>query len=492
MIYCNFSSPADTGFTMYGLGPIVQLLRKDDHSDLNLFLPKLEDLTNRIGSGLIESGIHTPNHRWSNVQDPGWMWKLFADKKARDYADLWLKEGIDISSDGEYSERSMNYSNHSNRSLISAAYTLEKPELLEAPGKNLQMLPFWGHSDDCCVTDFSERNDAGIDVHISMSLESAYLFHAFEPSPFSAMPVQKCSRSFIQSRQDDESYLIPATADLLPWIQISPPEKMVWPEPETWPSDYVKKLGDEKIQNERVKLSRILILPYTKEMTLLGSHPTFGAPFVRIRHDKFSATLLTFNKSIVSIRYGNAKLLGIYCSLSYFGLGAIFASELKSQTDRWELKRPNLRAAFMGPLEKAPKIMDMERDKRQPQNINRFDWSVVTREVKNGLKFLFKCSGAIEETGDELPVLAQVVLQFPQLGRISGDYVNHRQLPAVRLPGYVKIPTENDLFFHKGRIVYENQGDLLIFKGGALQHSMPIMLGDSLSQNVRSLRINLI
>jgi len=108
MIYCNFSSPADTGFAMYGFGPIVELLRKDDHPDLIQFLPKLEELTNRIGSGLIEGGIHTPNHRWSNVQGLGWLWKLFGNQKAKDYAELWLKEGIDISSDGEYLERSMN------------------------------------------------------------------------------------------------------------------------------------------------------------------------------------------------------------------------------------------------------------------------------------------------------------------------------------------------------------------------------------------------
>ena len=478
MIYCNFSSPADTGFAMYGFCPIVELLRKDDHPYLDQFLPKLEGLTKRIGSGLIEGGIHTPNHRWSNVQGLGWVWKLFGNKKAKEYAELWLKEGIDISSDGEYLERSMNYSNHSNRSLMSAAYTLEKLELLDAPRKNLYLLPFLVHPDDNCVTDLSERNDAGIDVHISRFLESAYLFHAFEPSPFSAMLLQKCSETFIQSCSDDESYLTPATADLLPWIQLFPPEKLTWPEPEKWPVDYVKEFGDKKIQNERLCETKKFILPYKKDLSLLGSHPTFGASFVRIRHYKFSATLLTFNNSIVSLRYGNARLLGIYCSLSYFGLGPIFASELISHEDHWEIKRSELKAAFMGPLKNPPKHLDMERDNRQALNINRLNWSAEIREVTNGLKFFFRCSGAIEETGDELPVLAQIILQFPQEGNISGDYLTKENLPNVQLPGYVKVPTSNDLYFHKGSIVYENKGDSIIVNEGALQHRMPITILD--------------
>jgi len=389
-------------------------------------------------------------------------------------------------------ERSMNYSNHSNRSLISAAFTLQKPELLDAPRKNLQLLPFLVHPDDNCVTDLSERNDAGIDVHISRFLESVYLFHAFEPSPFSAMLLQKCSESFIHSCSDDESYLTPATADLLPWIQLFPPEKMTWPEPEKWPVDFVKGFGDQKIQNERLCETEKFMLPYKKDLALLGSHPTFGAPFVRIRHDKFSATFLTFNNSIASLRYGTARLLGIYCSLSYFGLGPILASKIIAHKNHWELKRIDLKASFMGPLKNPPKHLDMERDNRQALNINRLNWSAEIGEIKDGLKFLFKCSGAIEETDVELPILAQIVLQFPKDGKISGDYLTHNELPGVRLPGYIKDPIQNDLFFHKGKFVYENNGDFLIINGGVLQHTLPIMLGDNLSQDVRSLRINLV
>jgi hypothetical protein len=146
----------------------------------------------------------------------------------------------------------------------------------------------------------------------------------------------------------------------------------------------------------------------------------------------------------------------------------------------------------MGPLKMVPKHLDMERENRQKLNLNRLDWSVKINEIKNGLKFIFKCSGAIEETGDELPVLAQIVLQFPHEGNISGDNLTKKDIPDVELPGYVKNPTQNDLYFHKGKFIYENMGDSLIVKGGALQHTMPLMLGDNLSQDVKSLRINLV
>ncbi|NIA29528.1 MAG: hypothetical protein GWP06_06395 [Actinobacteria bacterium] len=493
MIYCNFSSPADTGFAMYGFGPTLELMRKEEHVDLSAILPKLEELTNIIGSALVNGGIHTPNHRWSNVQSLGWLWRLFGNEKARAYAEEWLAEGIDISCDGEYMERSMNYSNHSNRSLMSAAYTLEKPELLAAPEKNLHMLPFLVHQDDHCVTEISARNDAGVDVHISRFLESAYLYHAFSPGPFSAMLVQKCSESFLRSQQDDQSYITPSTADLLPWIQLFPPQSLSWPQPEPWPTDYVKRFGDEKLQTNRRQLVEKLVLPYKKDMTALASHYNHGAPFVRIRRGKLSATIQTFNDAVAALRYGKARLSGLYCCLSYFGAGPVFASELAQAKEGWVLSRPDLRAEFMGPLNRPLQMLDMQRDERPSLNRNRMNWQVVVAEITDGLSFRFRASGAVEESGDELPVLAQIVLQFPLSGKISAAHIlNKDEMPDANLPGYVKNPMENDLYLKTGSAVYEYQGDAIEISGGAMQHTMPLMLGDTLSQTVKSLRINLV
>ncbi|HDL19096.1 MAG TPA: hypothetical protein ENH29_08580 [Bacteroidetes bacterium] len=492
MIYCNFSSPADTGFAMYGFGPVLELMRREDHPGLSGFLPKLEELTNFIGSGLVDGGIHTPNHRWSNVQGLGWLWRLFGNEKARDYAEEWLAEGIDLSSDGEYMERSMNYSNHANRSLMSAAYTLEKPELLYAPERNLRMLPFLVHEDDRGVTEISARNDAGVKVHISRFLESAYLYHAFSPGPFSAMLVQKCSASFLRLQQDDQSYLTPSTADLLPWIQLFPPQSLSWPQPEPWPADYVKRFGDEKLQIERRSLVEKLVLPYKNDPSVLATHYNHGAPFVRIRHGKLSATIQTFNKAIATLRYGKAQLSGLFCSLSYFGSGPVFASELTEAGANWKLSR-DLQAEFMGPLNRPLSTLDMQRDMRQPLNRNRINWQVFVAEIMNGLSFRFHASGAIEESGDELPVLAQIVLQFPLSGEIYGeDILQKDEMPDTNLPGYVKNPSENDLYLKTGSAVYRHAGDAIKISGGAMEHTMPLMLGDMLSQPTKNLRINLI
>ena len=148
---------------------------------------------------------------------------------------------------------------------------------------------------------------------------------------------------------------------------------------------------------------------------------------------------------------------------------------------------------FRSPLNRPLQMLDMQRDERPSLNRNRMNWQVTVAEITDGLSFHFQASGAIEESGDELPVLAQIVLQFPLTGKISAAHILKKdEMPDANLPGYVKNPTENDLYLKKGSAVYEHQGDAIEISGGAMEHTMPLMLGDTLSQTVKSLRINLV
>ena len=391
-------------------------------------------------------------------------------------------------------ERSLNYSNHSDRSLLSAAYVLERPDLIAAVRKNLHLLPFMTHPDSTCVTDLSLRNDAGLDVHLDRFLESAYLLNALSPDSFSAMLVQKCSERLLNQGVDDETYITPSSADLLPWIQLFPPEKQKLAQPDEWPENYVKIFGDEKTRQMRRAVLEQMALPYDKTLQSHLSHPTHGAPFVRIRRQDFSATLMTFSDSLASLRMGEARILGIYLSLSYFGQGASFASKLETDTKTWVLKRPDLRAAYFAPLRHPISPLDMEYDQRDFMNENHLRWEVKIAELENGLRFHFSGSGAIEKSGHENEVLAQLIIQFPSEGNLSGEKLfSADALPPVHIPGYIPEADENDFYLFEGEAAYSRGKNSITLSGGSCQHYLPLMLGDHvLRKNRRSVRINLL
>lgn len=493
MVYCNFSSPPDTGFAMFCYGPVLESLRKQTAPEMQSIRSRFEALTERLGSALVGAGIHTPNHRWSHVQSLGWMWRLFQNDAAKADAEKWLAEGIDTTADGEYMERSTNYSNHSNRSLISAAYTLERPDLIEAPRKNLANLPYLVHADDNCVTDYSGRNDFGLDVHISRFLESVYLYHAMEPSRFSAMLVEKCAKEFVQSGQDDETYILPASIDLLPWIQLFPPEKLEWPQPETWPKNYIKLFRDEKTQSERIDLSKNLALPYNHNLSDSVSHPSHGAPFVRIRRDEFSATIMSHSPSLASMRLGDVRLSGLYFNLSYFGAGAVPAFDLEQKNEMWILSHENLKATYFKSLPDKISSLNMNYENRERTDDNHLKWSAEIEEIKNGLRFHFQSTGAIESGGDEVPVLGQIVLQFPASGELGGKNLwPADKLPDPKRPGYIRDTGADDFYLTEGEAFYMNGRNKIVVEGGAMQHTLRLMLGDKLSRDFLSLRINLV
>jgi len=495
MNYCNFSSPADTGFAMYAYGPILETMRRSQNQSFKeKILPKLEKLTQKMGEALIGGGIHTPNHRWSNVQGLGWTWRLFGIEEAKQYAEKWLNEGIDITSDGEFMERSSNYSNHSDRSLLSAAFALNSPQLIEPARKNLQLLPYLAHADNTVVTDFSRRNDAGLDVHLARFLESAYLLNALVPDDFSAMLLKKCSEQLLRTGTDDETYLTPSTGDLLPWMQIFPAEEQKFETPANWTDSYTRAFGDKSIKPTRDKALNKIILPYSKSLGEFLSHPTHGAPFLRIRKGEFSATIMTFSDSLLSLRMGDAKILGLYLTFSYFGQGAAFASELVKNENHWRLQRPQMRAAYFSPLNRPISPLDMEYSQRKLVNENRLHWSLDISELKDGLRLRFRSSGAREESGHEMEVPAQIVIQFPLSGNLHGkNLFSATKLPPIHLPGYISAPDENDFYLFQESAIYSTKNNSIIISGGASQHNLPLVLGDQIPRaNRRNMRINLL
>ncbi|NEE04678.1 hypothetical protein [Phytoactinopolyspora halotolerans] len=136
----NIQSPPDTGFLIEDLGVMVSLLRVDDHPRRRALAQPIERMMRRAGSGLVNGGVHTPNHRWKIVSALARINDVRPDAAYVQRIDDWLAEGIDQFPDAMYSERSPTYAAEvTNLSLLAAAWVLDRPELLDGVRRNLEM-----------------------------------------------------------------------------------------------------------------------------------------------------------------------------------------------------------------------------------------------------------------------------------------------------------------------------------------------------------------
>ena len=102
--------------------------------------------------------------------------QLYPDLQLHNTISSYLEEGIDINSDGEYSERSTGiYNAIVNRALILSAEALDRPTLLGPVRKSLDFSYHLIHSDAPIVTSISRRQDQG---SRSIPIALADSFHA--------------------------------------------------------------------------------------------------------------------------------------------------------------------------------------------------------------------------------------------------------------------------------------------------------------------------
>lgn len=133
----NVMSPPDTAFTANSLARLVSVLELHPHHFPEIRSGALR-LLEQIADVLVTGGIHTPNHRWEISSALTACARLLGREDCSRRARQWLAEGVDIQSDGFYSERSPNYAVHvSGLSLWALALDLHRPELLDIVHTNV-------------------------------------------------------------------------------------------------------------------------------------------------------------------------------------------------------------------------------------------------------------------------------------------------------------------------------------------------------------------
>lgn len=164
-VTCNFFSAPDTAFCVKKLLPVYQFLRKKAEAGNlvqgeKVILQKVEIIVRKGAEGLLEGGFHTPNHRWVIASVLMTCGKLFFCREMEDAAYEYLREGIDCSEDGEFSERSAgNYNRINNDAMIMLSMATGDDSYEQYAVRNLRMMLTYWEPDDSIFTANSIRFD---------------------------------------------------------------------------------------------------------------------------------------------------------------------------------------------------------------------------------------------------------------------------------------------------------------------------------------------
>ncbi|MFC9712250.1 hypothetical protein ACFTRD_29430 [Paenibacillus sp. NPDC056933] len=311
--WTNYHSPPDTAFVVVGYAQLYQLLQQQDWEPMQPVLNNIRLFLERTIPVMLTGGCHTPNHRWVLCAALGFLHQLFDLEEAVQRAEQWLAEGMDITPDGEWTERSNGiYSAVSDIMLIHAARLLNRPELLEPVRLNLRMMVYLVHPTGEIVTDYSGRQDLG-SVH---DLSPYYLPYA------------------ILARLDGDSVF----AGMADWAGESLKDPGVCSvnalvrlllEPEL---QQARKVRNELPDHYEIILNgQFMREGYLEQMESAGHHgqishsrmhTDFGAPVARIRSGLTSVTVMTEVPSFFALRHGDVRLLAVQLA-SYFNPGYV-------------------------------------------------------------------------------------------------------------------------------------------------------------------------
>lgn len=163
----NRQSPPDTAFYLENMCPAAAVLRQADIDQSANVQDKLNTFLVRAGEGIRTGGVHTPNHRWVVSAMLARLYSLFEDERYVHRLDEWLAEGIYLNEDGNYPERSRNYSIVEGDSLITIGRLLNRPELFDVVRKNLVSNYYYMEPNGDLITLDSRRQDQNYTIEMA-------------------------------------------------------------------------------------------------------------------------------------------------------------------------------------------------------------------------------------------------------------------------------------------------------------------------------------
>ena len=174
---CNFFSAPDTSFCYKRLNDGYRLMKKyQDVADTTILQKKYLAIMRMAAEAIRDGGFHTPNHRWGICAALMQAAKLFADdtefaKSLMDRTVLYLQEGIDGNSEGEYAERSTgNYNAVVNNAMMAMYQCSKDVKYLGYVERNLNTMMYYIEPNDMVFTQNSTRQDQGKEIFMDKYL----------------------------------------------------------------------------------------------------------------------------------------------------------------------------------------------------------------------------------------------------------------------------------------------------------------------------------
>jgi hypothetical protein len=420
----NFDSPPDTAFAVRGLLPSYRVYRAafPSGNPLGASEPLLRQFLQKGCDSMVAGGIHTPNHRWVVAAALAEAYTVFQAEPYRRRAEQWLSEGIDVTPEGEYHERSNGtYNPIVNNALIAIAEHLKRPDLLEPARRNLDLMLYLTHPDGDVVTDYSGRQDRSTRVR-NTNYYLAYRTLALrdQNGQFAA------AADAILDRERDSGALAGALAYFL---------------------------LDPSLRRDTVPRRR---LPDSYDRLITGSG------IARLRRGLRSGTVVSNSPSFFSLRHGDAGLDSVSLITAFFGKGQ-FVSPTIEKTPAGYLLTQSLEAHYYNPLRpediRYGQWSAEERETKRPRtNTQKQAVRVTIREAENGFQLQLQVDGP-----RGLPVL--LTLAFRPGTEIQAS------------PEGLLSTAHNDVFLEKGHATARTGRHTIHFGPGRRDHTLVNMRG---------------
>jgi hypothetical protein len=415
----NFHSTPDTAFLVNYLSSVYVILRRLNQPGLKNTVEKFGEFFKKAGECFTVGGVHTANHRWVVSSALARVNSFFPAQKYVDRIDRWFSEGIDLDSDGQYTERSVSiYSPTCDNMFITIGRLLKREELHNEVRKNLDMTLHYIQPGGEVLTDASDRQDNARTGYIN-GYYYAYRYFAIK----------------------DKN---PVYASVCNLIETLMPEKITRLLP--------KLLEDPIFEEDMVAPSKI---PdnYFKRFEYSG--------LFRIRHGEADVSVIERNPTFLSFMKGKAVMQSIRLGSTFFGSRGQFTGEhcefdgekivlIKSKRHGYFQPFPEDKISGDGIYSKMPRE---ERELSEPQTI---DYKVTISESGG------KVSIDIEVNGTE-HVLVSCEMSFRPGGVLSGVTPDKN--------------VEDSYFLESGMGQYTQGGDVIKFGPGIAKHKWGEMRG---------------
>ncbi|AFC31659.1 hypothetical protein PM3016_4927 [Paenibacillus mucilaginosus 3016] len=468
----NFNSPPDTAFVVGGLAQVYRLLEEHPWTPLAEAREKLRLFLERTIPAMDTGGCHTPNHRWVLTAALAMLHELFGRPELAARAEAWLAEGMDITADGEWTERSNGiYNAVSNIALYHTARLLGRPELLEYVRRNLKMMAYLFHPGGEVVTDYSGRQDFGQAADPAPYALVCRLMAAHDRDGLLASMADYAS-GFVRQPEAVNNNL------LLGWL-LDPSLSLEGVERTPLPDRYEVVLNGTHPVREHTALAEAA----GHGMRILHSsmHLAFGSPVVRIRDGDLSATVMAGTPSFLSLRHGRAKLLGVKLAAS-FEPGIVKFDEFESAGGGIYRLARTAEKGYNGPVPQAMLPARPGGGDLSPWYLLPHQHRPMTHLQEHRLEAeVSRLAGEwkirVQSDGRE-DVLAQLTFVFAADGELAGEGLQ----PAG----------EGRHFLTGGRAVYRVAEAALELEGGAFEHRLPVLREDVHPADCRCVHINLV